>query len=161
VQNKTKVGGNNDIDDGEEDNPVIGDGNGNHKNFSKVAINIAAIDDATQSQKMEKTTTMPMMLHHNIAINFCLIGLWICKYQVLEGRTHPNMKMKQNGGYLLTGIKLCPGTGTNKLDKEKLHEMRARLGGRRKQLTCHMQKKNNKAGEGGRGRPLKRGRREM
>jgi hypothetical protein len=52
-------------------------------------------------------------------------------------------------GYLLTGTKLCPHTGTNKLDKWELREMRARLGGRRKQLTCHMQKKNNKGGGGG------------
>jgi hypothetical protein len=98
-----------------------------------------------------------MMLPHNIAINLRLNDSWFREYQVLEGRTHPNMTMLQNGGYLLTGTKLCPRTGMNELDEGELREMRARLGGTRKQLTRHMQKKNKKGGEGGRGRPLKRG----
>jgi hypothetical protein len=98
-----------------------------------------------------------MMLHHNIAINLRLTDSWFRKYQVLEGRTHPNMTMSQNGGYLLTGTKLCPRTGTNELDKWELHEMRARLSGRRKQLTRHMQKKNNKGGGGGKRKAAEEG----
>ncbi len=114
-------------------------------------------DDATRQRKDEKTTSTPMMLCHTIAINLHLTDSWFREYQVLEGRTHPNMMMSRNGGYLLTGTKLCPRTGMNELDKGELREMRARLGGRRKQITRHMQKKNNKGGGGGRGRPLKRG----
>jgi hypothetical protein len=38
-----------------------------------------------------------------------------------------------------------------KLDKGELHEMMARLSGRRKQPTLYMQNKNNKAGARGRG----------
>ncbi len=100
---------------------------------------------------------MPMMLRHNIAINLRLTDSWFCEYQVLEERTHPNMTMLQNGGYLLTGMKLCPRTGTNELDKWELREMRARLGGRRKQLTRHMQKKNNKGGGGGKRKAAEEG----
>ncbi len=97
------------------------------------------------------------MLRHNIAINLRLTDSWFRKYQVLEGRTHPNMTMSQNGGYLLMGTKLCPRTGTNKLDKGELREMRVRLGGRRKQLTRHMQKKNNKSGGGGKRKAAEEG----
>lgn len=50
---------------------------------------------------------------------------------MLEGRTHPNMTMSQNGGYLLMGTKLCPRTGTNELDEGRMKELRARIGGRR------------------------------
>ncbi len=98
-----------------------------------------------------------MMLRHNIAINLRLTDSWFCEYQVLEGCTHTNMTMLQNGGYLLTGTKLCPCTGTNELDKGELREMRARLGGRRKQLTRHMQKKNNKGGGGGKRKATEEG----
>ncbi len=89
------------------------------------------------------------MLRHNIAINLRLADSWFREYQVLEGRTHPNMTMLQNGGYLLMGTKLCPRTGKNELDKGELRKMRARLGGRRKQLTRHMQKNNNTGWGGG------------
>ena len=98
-----------------------------------------------------------MMLRHNIAINLRLTDSWFREYQVLEGRTHPNMTMSQNGGYLLTGTKLCPRTSTNKLDKGELHEMRVRLGCRRKQLTRHMQKKNNTGGGGGKRKAAEEG----
>ncbi len=98
-----------------------------------------------------------MMLRHNIAINLRLTDSWFREYQVLEGRTHPNMTMSQNGEYLLMGTKLCPRTGMNELDKGELHEMRARLGGRRKQLTGHMQKKNNKGGGGGKRKAAEEG----
>jgi hypothetical protein len=67
------------------------------------------------------------------------------------------MTMSQNWGYLLTGTKLCPRTGTNELDKGELREMRVRLGSRRKQLTRHMQKKNNKGGEGGKRKAAEEG----
>ena len=50
------------------------------------------------------------------------------------------MSMSQNVGYLLTGTKLCPCTGTNELDEEELRDMRARLRGRRQ--------RKNKAGGG-------------
>ena len=46
---------------------------------------------------------------------------------------------------------------TNELDKGELREMRARLGGRRKQLTRHMQKKNNKGGGGGKRKAAEEG----
>jgi hypothetical protein len=82
VPKKTKGGGNNNINNGEENNAVSGDDDCNHKISSEVAINVAMTNDATQKQKKEKTTTMPMMLRHNIAINLCLTGLWFCKYQV-------------------------------------------------------------------------------
>ncbi len=143
---KKKGGGDNDVDDGKEDDAVGDDDDGNHKNSGKVSINVATTDDMTRRQKEEKTTSMPMMLRHNIPINLCLTDSWFREYQVLEGRTHPNMMMLQNRGYLLTGTKLCPRTGTNKLDEGELRKMRARLRGRRKQLTRHMQKKNNKGG---------------
>jgi hypothetical protein len=144
-----KGGGNNDVNDGKEDNAVGDDDNGNHENSVEVPINIATTDNVTQRRKEEKTTLTPMMLRHNIVINLRLTDSWFREYQVLEGRTHPNMTMSQNGGYLLIGMKLCPRTGTNELDKGELREMRAKLGGRRKQLTRHMQKKNNKGGGGG------------
>ena len=135
------------------------DADGNNENSSDVATDVAssADDDATQRRKKEKTatttttTTTPMMLRHNIAINLRLTDSWFREYQVLEGRTHPNMTMSQNGGYLLTGTKLCPRTGTNELDEGELRERRAKLGGRRRQLT-HQKKKNNKGGGGGGGK---------
>ena len=75
----------------------------------------------------------PMMQRRNIAINLRLTDTWFREYQVLEGRTHPNMMMSQNGGYILMGTKLCPRTGTNELDGEAMKEIRARVGGRRQQ----------------------------
>ncbi len=60
----------------------------------------------------------PMMLRHNIAINLHLTDSWFREYQVLEGCTHPNMTMLQNGGYLLTGMKHCPRTGTNERESK-------------------------------------------
>jgi hypothetical protein len=108
-------------------------------------------------EREEKTMSTPMMLRHNIAINLRLTNSWFREYQVLEGHTHPNMTMLQNGGYLLTGTKLCPRTGTNELDEGDLRKMRARLSGRRKQLTHHMQKKNNKGGGGGKRKAAEEG----
>jgi len=155
-EKKKKEGGNNAIDD-----DAVGDGDddGNNENSSDVATDVASsADDATtQRRKKEKTTatttttTTPMMLRHNIAINLRLTDSWFREYQVLEGRTHPNMTMSQNGGYLLTGTKLCPRTGTNELDEGELRERRAKLGGRRRQLTHQKKKNNNKGGGGGGG----------
>ena len=53
------------------------------------------------------------------------------EYQVLEGRTHPNMNMTQSGGFILTGTKLCPKTGQNELDEELLQKLKSQIGGRR------------------------------
>lgn len=63
----------------------------------------------------------------NLAINLRLSDTWLREYQILPGRTHPNMNMSQCGGYLLSGIKLCPLTG----QKNDLHQDTARRGGRR------------------------------
>jgi hypothetical protein len=41
------------------------------------------------------------------------------------------MNMSQSGGFLLTGIKLCPETGHNELDEEVRAQIRAQIGGRR------------------------------
>ena len=71
---------------------------------------------------------MPMMCRRNIAINLRLTDTWFREYQVLEGRTHPNMHMSQNGGYLLMGTKLCPKTGTNEMDAETVRMLRAKRG---------------------------------
>lgn len=38
------------------------------------------------------------------------------------------MTMSQNGGYLLTGTKLCPRTGTNEMDSETVRMLRAKMG---------------------------------
>ena len=66
-----------------------------------------------------------------LAINLRLSDTWMREYQVLPGRTHPNMHMSQNGGFILTGIKLCPTFGKNELDDDLIKEIRAEVGGRR------------------------------
>jgi tRNA (adenine-N(1)-)-methyltransferase non-catalytic subunit len=66
-----------------------------------------------------------------LAINIRLSDTWAREYQVLPGRTHPNMTMSQSGGFILTGIKLDPETGRNELDEDLLKEIRAEIGGRR------------------------------
>ncbi|KAL3921653.1 MAG: hypothetical protein SGILL_002635 [Bacillariaceae sp.] len=66
-----------------------------------------------------------------LAINLRLSDTWMREYQVLPGRTHPNMSMSQSGGYVLTGIKLCPETGKNEIDDELVKEIRSQIGGRR------------------------------
>jgi tRNA (adenine-N(1)-)-methyltransferase non-catalytic subunit len=76
----------------------------------------------------DNDSSMPMMCRRNIAINLRLTDTWFREYQVLEGRTHPNMTMSQNGGYLLTGTKLCPRTGTNEMDSETVRMLRAKMG---------------------------------
>lgn len=66
-----------------------------------------------------------------LAINLRLSDTWMRGYQVLPGRTHPHMTMSQSGGFLLTGIKLCPETGHNELSEEVRAQIRAQIGGRR------------------------------
>jgi tRNA (adenine-N(1)-)-methyltransferase non-catalytic subunit len=67
----------------------------------------------------------------DLAINLRLSDTWTREYQVLPGRTHPNMNMSQSGGFILTGTKLCPETGHNELDEDLLKEIRESIGGRR------------------------------
>jgi tRNA (adenine-N(1)-)-methyltransferase non-catalytic subunit len=66
-----------------------------------------------------------------LAINLRLSDTWTREYQVLPGRTHPNMNMSQSGGFILCGTKLDPETGKNHLDEDLLKEIRAEIGGRR------------------------------
>jgi len=53
-----------------------------------------------------------------LAINLRLMDTWMREYQVLPGRTHPKMSMSQSGGFILTGVKLCPVHGKNELDDD-------------------------------------------
>ena len=41
------------------------------------------------------------------------------------------MNMGQHGGFLLTGIKVCPKHGINELGEEEEKRIRAEIGGRR------------------------------
>lgn len=68
---------------------------------------------------------------NNLAVNLRLSDTWAREYQVLPGRTHPNMTMRQSGGFLLTGIKLDPIFGVNELDEDLLEEIRQQVRGRR------------------------------
>ncbi|GAX24305.1 tRNA (adenine-N(1)-)-methyltransferase non-catalytic subunit [Fistulifera solaris] len=68
---------------------------------------------------------------NNLAVNLRLSDTWAREYQILPGRTHPNMTMRQSGGFLLTGIKLDPVFGINELDEDLLKEIRQQMGGRR------------------------------
>ena len=81
---------------------------------------------------MEPLTECFMELQEKrMAINLRLTDTWMREYQVLPGRTHPNMTMSQNGGFLLVGIKVDPVTGVNEMDDELRKEIRERIGGRR------------------------------
>lgn len=66
-----------------------------------------------------------------LAINLRLSDTWMREYQVLPNRTHPQMTMSQNGGFILSGIKLCPIHGKNELplDEDEIDEIRAEYGG--------------------------------
>lgn len=66
------------------------------------------------------------------AINLRLSDTWAREYQVLPGRTHPMMDMRQSGGFLLTGIKLDETHGHNELDEATLNEIKEEVGGRRR-----------------------------
>lgn len=92
----------------------------------------------------------------NIAINLRLSDTWMREYQVLPGRTHPNMTMSQNGGFLLTGIKLCPMTGHNELGDELLKELKSQVGGRRGRRPKQQRNRNgDAASKDGRGKKNK------
>jgi tRNA (adenine-N(1)-)-methyltransferase non-catalytic subunit len=69
--------------------------------------------------------------NEKLAINLRLSDTWMREYQVLPNRTHPNMNMSQNGGFILTGVKLCPVHGKNELDDDLMKEIRLAIGGRR------------------------------
>ena len=92
--------------------------------------NISATTTAT-SDIASRECSQDINTRKNVAINLRLTDVWFREYQVLEGRTHPNMNMSQNGGYLLMGTKLCPRTGTNELNEERMKELRAKMGSRR------------------------------
>ena len=83
-----------------------------------------------------------------VAINLRLMDTWMREYQVLPGRTHPNMNMTQCGGFLLTGIKLCPIHGHNELDDNLLKELRSTVGGRRGRKSKY--KSTNETSKNGR-----------
>mmetsp|Transcript_13555 Transcript_13555/g.27512 ORF Transcript_13555/g.27512 Transcript_13555/m.27512 type:complete len:634 (-) Transcript_13555:93-1994(-) len=101
-------------------------------------------------ENQEDGNEVPMMRRRNIAINLRLTDTWFREFQVLEGRTHPNMSISQNGGYILLGTKLCPKTGTNEMDEQKVREIRARVGGRRGTRRKNVSaKRKNESGGGG------------
>jgi hypothetical protein len=101
-------------------------------------------------ENQEDGNEVPMMRRRNIAINLRLTDTWFREFQVLEGRTHPNMSISQNGGYILLGTKLCPKTGTNEMDELKVREIRARVGGRRgTRRKVVSTKRKNESGVGG------------
>jgi tRNA (adenine-N(1)-)-methyltransferase non-catalytic subunit len=84
---------------------------------------------------------------NNLAINLRLTDTWMREYQVLPGRTHPNMHMSQNGGFLLTGIKLNPSTGVNIMEESLRREIREQMAtrrGKRKLATLDHSDENNK-----------------
>lgn len=96
-----------------------------------------------------------------LAINIRLSDTWMREYQVLPGRTHPSMTMSQSGGFILTGIKLCPVTGHNELDDNLLTELRGLIGGRRGKKSKHddkSSKNGRKKGKGNSNQNTKRGR---
>lgn len=66
-----------------------------------------------------------------VAVNLRLTDAWMREYQVLPGRTHPAMTMSQSGGFLLTGVKVCPKTGIHELDDDLFRELKAKAVGRR------------------------------
>jgi tRNA (adenine-N(1)-)-methyltransferase non-catalytic subunit len=90
-----------------------------------------------------------------LAINLKLSDTWMREYQVLPGRTHPNMNMSQNGGFLLVGIKLCPVTGHNEIDEDLLKELRAKLGGKRGKKPKRKQDEEDSAPKNGIGKEAK------
>lgn len=88
-----------------------------------------------------------MLQKEKLAINIRLSDTWLREYQVLPNRTHPNMNMSQNGGFILTGVKLCPIHGINELDDDLMKEIRAEMGTRRggkKRKNCPRGGEENK-----------------
>jgi tRNA (adenine-N(1)-)-methyltransferase non-catalytic subunit len=91
-----------------------------------------------------------------VAINLRLSDTWTREYQVLPGRTHPNMTMSQSGGFILTGVKLDPEFGKNEIDEETLKDIRAAIGGRRGKKAKSNDGKEANTGDKRNGRPSKR-----
>lgn len=89
----------------------------------------------------------------SLAINLRLSDTWTREYQVLPGRTHPNMNMSQSGGFLLTGVKLDPKYGHNELSEEKMNEIREKSGRRRRHWSKN--KKNGVAAKNGNSEKMK------
>lgn len=67
-----------------------------------------------------------------LAINLRITDTWMREYQILPNRTHPNMNMSQNGGFILTGLKLSPTHGQNEIDDEIVKNFRKRVNARGK-----------------------------
>ncbi len=65
--------------------------------------------------------------NQKLAINLRLTDTWMREYQILPNRTHPNMNMSQNGGFILTGVKLCPIHSKNDIDDEIVKNFRRRI----------------------------------
>uniref|UniRef100_A0A7S1BA98 tRNA (adenine(58)-N(1))-methyltransferase non-catalytic subunit TRM6 n=1 Tax=Corethron hystrix TaxID=216773 RepID=A0A7S1BA98_9STRA len=63
-----------------------------------------------------------------LAIKMRLSDTWMREYQVLAGRTHPQMNMGQNGGFLLSGIKLGEDMGFEAQLRESSERKRSRGG---------------------------------
>lgn len=76
-----------------------------------------------------------------LAINLRLSDTWMREFQVLPSRTHPQMTMSQSGGFLLTGIKVCPVHGIDSMDPEIIRQIKAELGGRRGKKQGERRKK--------------------
>ena len=83
-----------------------------------------------------------------LAINLRLTDTWMREYQILPNRSHPNMNMSQNGGFILTGVKLCPIHGKNEIDDEIVKNFRKRMNGRGKKRSAE----NVSGGNGGNGK---------
>ncbi len=71
-----------------------------------------------------------------LAINLRLTDTWMREYQILPNRTHPNMNMSQNGGFILTGVKLCPIHGKNEIDDEIVKNYRKTMNRRGKKRSA-------------------------
>ena len=85
----------------------------------------------------------------NLAINLRLSDTWFREYQVLPGRTHPNMTMSQNGGFILTGIKLDPVLGVNEMDEDERKKIRDQMGGRRGKSKTQKKKERDEVQSNG------------
>lgn len=80
----------------------------------------------------------------SLAINLRLTDTWMREYQILPNRTHPNMNMSQNGGFILTGVKLSPSHGKNEIDDEIVKQFRKQVNARGKKRSAEGNRENNK-----------------
>lgn len=44
------------------------------------------------------------LIQRELAVRVVLADTWLREYQILPGRSHPNMYMSGSGGYLLHGV---------------------------------------------------------